>query len=63
MGADAVKETMALLIDAGPAPFSEIYLAAGYTDLRKNIDGLVDILYQTYHVNPEAESPEHPCHL
>ena len=41
-----------MLIDATPKTFSAIYMCPGRTDLRKNIDGLVNMLLYTYNVNP-----------
>ncbi len=41
-----------MLIDATPKTLSAIYMCPGRTDLRKNIDGLVNVLLYTYNVNP-----------
>ena len=35
--------------------FSHIYLACGYTDLRRGIDGLVSTLKCSFHLNPSEE--------
>ena len=47
-----------MLIDAAPTTFSAIFVCAGWTDLRKSIDGLIDVLYYTYHVNPYLSENE-----
>lgn len=41
-----------MLIDATPNTFSAIFMCPGRTDLRKSIDGLVNVLMYTYNVNP-----------
>lgn len=41
-----------MLIDATPSTFSAIVMVPGRTDLRKSIDGLVNVLLYTYDVNP-----------
>lgn len=35
---------------------SHIYLATGFTDLRKGIDGLVAIVQQSFHLDPFEDS-------
>ena len=35
--------------------FSHIYLACGYTDLRRGIDGLVSTVKCSFHLNPSEE--------
>ena len=35
---------------------SKIYIVTGYTDMRKNIDGLADIIRQTYDLDPFSNS-------
>lgn len=32
--------------------FDEIYIASGYTDLRRGIDGLASIVQNEFHLNP-----------
>lgn len=34
----------------------KIYIACGYTDMRKSIDGLVAIVKQSFHLNPFQKS-------
>lgn len=46
---------MSLLINLRVEDVQEIYMCAGYTDLRKSIDGLVSLLEYTYNVNPYRE--------
>ena len=41
-----------MLIDATPNTFTAIYMCCGRTDLRKSIDGLINLLVYTYKVNP-----------
>lgn len=43
---------MTMFADAAPNVFSAIYMCCGSIDLRKQIDGLVNELTYTYHVNP-----------
>lgn len=33
-----------------------IYIACGYTDMRKSIDGLASIVQQQFHLDPFANS-------
>ena len=46
---------MSLLINLRVEDVQEIYMCAGYTDLRKSIDGLAALLEYTYKVNPYRE--------
>ena len=41
-----------MLNNADPRQFKKIYLALGYTDLRKGIQGLSMIIEQQFHLNP-----------
>ncbi|MBQ8092457.1 MAG: IS66 family insertion sequence element accessory protein TnpB [Clostridia bacterium] len=45
-----------MLINLRAEDVQEIYVCAGYTDLRKSIDGLVSLLENTYEVNPYREA-------
>ncbi len=36
--------------------FDHVYLAVGYTDLRRGIDGLVDIVRESFHLDPYENS-------
>ncbi len=36
----------------GATGFDSIYIASGYTDLRRGIDGLVGIIQQEFKLNP-----------
>lgn len=46
---------MSMLINLRAEDVQEIYMCAGYTDLRKSIDGLATLLEYTYNVNPYRE--------
>lgn len=43
-----------MLVD--PKSLDHIYLAVGYTDLRRGIDGLVSIVQNTFHLDPYQDS-------
>ena len=45
-----------MFVDAKPGTFSAIYMCAGYTDLRKNIDGLAAMLIYEYNIDPYLEN-------
>ena len=35
-----------------PSAFNKVYIACGYTDLRRGIDGLAGIVQQEFHLDP-----------
>jgi transposase len=39
-----------------PAKIQHVYIACGYTDLRRGIDGLAGIIQNTYHLDPFANA-------
>lgn len=44
-----------LLTNPRPDTFREIYMCCGYTDMRKSIDGLAGVVYDTYGMDPYRE--------
>lgn len=41
-----------MLNDSNGSAFSKIYIACGYTDLRRGIDGLASVVQQNFQLNP-----------
>lgn len=39
-----------------PAKAQKIYIAVGYSDLRRGIDGFASIIQNTFHINPQTNA-------
>ena len=39
-----------------PAKAQKIYIAVGYSDLRRGIDGFASIIQNTFHMNPQTNA-------
>lgn len=45
-----------MLNDLDPSSFDNVYLATGYTDIRKGIDGLVVMIQENFQLDPFSKS-------